>query len=303
MLEGYWHRATAYPQTKQNESELYVAFQEARGRIFVADSLSYITRQKEFLSNSVSSIGHNDVVVSGSFAGVPPFSNALGIGVKSVIAHEAGVGKDQAGIAGLKVAQEFGIPAAAVETMSARIASGQSVYAGKISHTNEAARSLGVRPGQLAAEAARLLLGAKPGRRADVTDRVLTRPQQLVHATNGGIFAVSSINLIEGKRSNDVFCTASHSGQVMAEYSLAVRPKGVFANDAGISMDESGIDGLPILDKAGIAAVAVAAMSARIGDPLSTYNDGVCSTVNEVAKARGVRVGMPVKEAARVLLA
>jgi hypothetical protein len=43
-------------------------------------------------------------------------------------------------------------------------------------------------------------------------------------------------------------------------------------------------------------------MSARLGEGLSTWNDGVISVVNPVAAARGVKVGMSAKEAARLIL-
>ena len=48
----------------------------------------------------------------------------------------------------------------------------------------------------------------------------------------------------------------------------------------------------------GIAAATVSTDSARIGDPLSTYQDGVLSALNDTAKSLGLRVGMPAQEAA-----
>jgi hypothetical protein len=43
-------------------------------------------------------------------------------------------------------------------------------------------------------------------------------------------------------------------------------------------------------------------MSARLGEGLSTWNDGITSVVNQIAAARGVKVGMSAKEAARLML-
>jgi hypothetical protein len=43
-------------------------------------------------------------------------------------------------------------------------------------------------------------------------------------------------------------------------------------------------------------------MSARLAEGLSTWNDGVISVVNPVAAARGVKVGMTAKDAARLML-
>ena len=56
------------------------------------------------------------------------------------------------------------------------------------------------------------------------------------------------------------------------------------------------------LNDKGIAAAAVDTMSAKIGDPLSTYHDGMISGVNQIAKSKGVSIGMSAKEAARLML-
>ena len=51
-----------------------------------------------------------------------------------------------------------------------------------------------------------------------------------------------------------------------------------------------------------ILAATVAAISARIGDGLSTWHDGSISAVDASAKAAGVETGMPAKEAAERIL-
>lgn len=267
-------------------------YESEKGRIMVTDSLTYVDDR----------VGAKDVIVGASFAGVPTVAVVLSRGVKAVIAHAAGVGKDEAGISGLPLAQRFGIPAAAVETMSARLSDGRSLYKGTISHANDAAARLGVRSGQSTEQAARLLLHAPICRAVDVSGFVNNKIQTLQKTASGGIYAVWSLSLIKDQRSKDVFCVASHSGKAMADYARTAAPKGIIANDAGMGMDNSGIDGLPVLNEMGIAVAAVAAMSARIGDALSTYNDGICSAVNRVAESKGVRLGMPAKEAARLLL-
>ena len=40
----------------------------------------------------------------------------------------------------------------------------------------------------------------------------------------------------------------------------------------------------------------------RVGDALSTFNDGVISTANAIARRKGVREGMKASEAARLML-
>ena len=83
---------------------------------------------------------------------------------------------------------------------------------------------------------------------------------------------------------------------------LKIRPRGAMANDAGMGLYQSGIGALPMLQEAGIAGAAVAAMSARIGDGMSTWRDGIISATNELAAAKGVKVGMKAGEAAVLML-
>lgn len=98
------------------------------------------------------------VVVSGSHGGVSAARYALAVPIAGVLFNDAGVGKDGAGIAGLALLQEAGVPAAAVSHGSARIGEAADTLAsGIVSHANAAARSRGVVPGQTAREAARLL--------------------------------------------------------------------------------------------------------------------------------------------------
>src|SRR5881628_3531064 len=94
-----------------------------------------------------------DVVVAGSFAGALSLGLALPFGIRALIAHAAGVGKDEAGISALTAADGLGLPVAAVETMSARIGDGPSVHdEGVISHASAAARALGVEIGMRSEE-------------------------------------------------------------------------------------------------------------------------------------------------------
>src|SRR5580698_10217608 len=82
----------------------------AEGRVMVADSLSFFEHEPWL----------NDVAVGASFAGAPTAAMAMRQGVKAWIAHEAGPGKDEAGVSGLPFADRYGVPAAAIATMEAR---------------------------------------------------------------------------------------------------------------------------------------------------------------------------------------
>jgi hypothetical protein len=120
--------------------------------------------------------------------------------------------------------------------------------------------------------------------------------------SRGRIYACWSFSRVEHATSKDVFCVASHGARLMALYALRIRPKGLICNDAGKGLDDTGIEGLPMLDPHGIAAATVSTDSARIGDPLSTYEDGLLSALNDAARAIGLRVGMPAREAAHLML-
>ncbi len=106
----------------------------------------------------------NDIIITGSHQALNSCEYLLQNKVKGAIGNDAGKGKQDAGIAGLRLLDEHGIPAAAVDTMTARIGDGDSTYEqGKVSAVNEAARKLGVTPGISAKEAADKMLAALAG--------------------------------------------------------------------------------------------------------------------------------------------
>ena len=88
------------------------------------------------------------VVVSGSHGGLSAGRFALQAQVRLAVFNDAGVGLDQAGIAGLALLQAQGIAACTVAHDSARIGDAASTWqTGLISHVNAAAAALGARPG------------------------------------------------------------------------------------------------------------------------------------------------------------
>jgi len=262
------------------------------GRIVVSDSTSYLDKR----------VNGNDVIIASSFAGAFIMAGALSKGVKAIIAHDAGVGKDEAGISGLPFGDKYGVPIAAVAADSATLSNGNSVLAGTISHANATASKLGVRRGQSAREAARLLLKAPQGRAVQSVVSIDNKLYEMESTPKGRIYAVwALLYLPPVKYPNDVFALATHSARVAAEHAFRWGVKGWIANDAGPGKNNSGITGLAICAEKGMPAASVAAMSARIGDGLSTYHDGIISAVNDPAAARGVRVGMTAKEALRLM--
>lgn len=272
-----------------------VHHEDARGRILSADSMTYFGE----------GVGADDVLVGGSYAARMTIAWAMRLGAKAVVAHAAGVGKDGAGVSGLSLADERHVPALACETMSARLASGQSVYAGEVGHANQAARELGVEIGQPVAEAADRLLHARAGQKIIVEESLDDSIYELETSPGGNIRAswgIPVLRAIREPRPDDVFIQASHCGLTLVAPVVRLRLRGVIANDAGRGKDDSGVASFPHLARAGVAAAAVGAMSARIGDVQSAWADGVISCMNAAAEARGVREGMRTREAAVAML-
>lgn len=92
--------------------------------------------------------GAGALVVSGSHGGISAGRFALEAGVRLAVFNDAGVGRDGAGIAALALLQAQGVAACTVSHHSARIGEARSSLAdGVISHVNDAAATMGARPG------------------------------------------------------------------------------------------------------------------------------------------------------------
>ena len=275
--------------------EQIIHHEDMRGRVLSADSMTYFDHR----------VGERDVLIGGSYAARMTIAWAMRLGARAVVAHAAGVGKDDAGISGLCLAQEYNVPAIACETISARLAVGESVYGGKVGHANQAAQYLGVENGQSIAEASNCLLNGEVGRKVIIEESLDDRIYELEHFPDGNIRAswgIPVLRSIKEPRPDDVFIQASHCGLTLVPHVIKLNLKGVIANDAGRGKDDSGIAAFFYLAREGIAVAAVDAMSARIGDVMSTWEDGIISCMNEVAEKRGVQEGMRTRDAAIAML-
>lgn len=113
------------------------------------------------LVDSITEIGPADagrIVVCGSHGGTSSAGYALAVPLALVVFNDAGVGKDQAGIAALALLQQAGRAAATVAHTSARIGDAADTLAhGVVSHANAAAQALGIAPPQPLHDALRRL--------------------------------------------------------------------------------------------------------------------------------------------------
>jgi hypothetical protein len=99
------------------------------------------------------------VIVCGSHGGVSSGRYALLAGGDAVVFNDAGVGKDNAGIAALAMLQDAGIAAGTVAHTSACIGSARSTLeGGQISHLNGLAGEMGGRIGMTCRAWVKLLL-------------------------------------------------------------------------------------------------------------------------------------------------
>jgi hypothetical protein len=129
------------------------------------------------------------------------------------------------------------------------------------------------------------------------------RPRVVLEPADGRVVLVDSMLFARPDNRNDVMCAGSHGGRVNMARALEILPRGALFSDGGGAREGSGIAGLPMLDAGDVAAATVDAMRARIGDPASTWADGVISAVNETARRAGVAVGQRASTAARAMLA
>ncbi|MDF1719555.1 MAG: hypothetical protein P1U65_02670 [Minwuia sp.] len=243
------------------------------------------------------------VVVCGSHGGVFPAACAIKAGVRAVILNDAGVGRDQAGIGGLDLCLSHGMAAATVNAMSCRIGdAADMLQRGRIGHVNALALTVGVRPGMSVEDAAEALLLAPvsdlPGTAPDETREEIALPD-----ARRRIVIMDSASLVKPDDDGQIVVTASHGALVGGNKTYAIRCA-VYAalfNDAGGGPEGWGFSRLSALDERRIAGATVSAASARIGDGRSTYDDGILSAVNDVARFMGLRIGMTAQDACELL--
>jgi hypothetical protein len=236
------------------------------------------------------------VLVGGSHAAIYTTYLTLKAGARAAIQHDAALGRDQAGIAGLAWAEQFGFAMAAVDARTARIGDGADMLErGRISAVNAYAAECRVQPGMPCREAADLLRSA-PALKARPPAVLEARAQLTLPGSGKVVVMVDSVALARESDAGGIVVTGSHGGTPSDGYAAKVGMRLVLFNDAGFGADYAGIAALAILESKGIAAAAVSAFTARIGDGRSTYEDGVISAANAHAVALGAVVGSAAKD-------
>ena len=108
-----------------------------KGRVVIMDSITKVTPDDA-----------GQHVVSASHGGASSGEFALEVPLGSVFFNDAGVGKDNAGIAALDMLQKRGVAAAAVAHTSGRIGDSMDMWEnGVLSHVNAVGKAAGLAPG------------------------------------------------------------------------------------------------------------------------------------------------------------
>jgi len=247
--------------------------------------------------DSVTKLGEDDrgkVLVAASHGGVyAGYLAALGH-ARGVILNDAGGGLDGAGYGALAWADGFGMPAAVVDCMSARIGDGQdTMRQGVLSRVNEAAIRRGVTAGMSAAAAAARMTTAPLW---EGEPPALPESRFVIQDDPGlpSVIGCDSASLIQEEDAGQIVVCGSHGGLLANAPGYVVKAPllGVVFHDAGMGKEAAGVARVHAAAGMNIAAVAVSADSARIGDARSIWETGVLSAVNSLAADAGAAVGM-----------
>jgi uncharacterized protein YunC (DUF1805 family) len=121
-----------------------VLYEGKEGRIILADSASQLNESHR-----------GTLVICGSHCAHTTLYRTAKLNLKGIFQNDAGIGKDKQGISGLPLYDELGVPAAAVDCMTAKIGNAQDHWdTGKISTVNQTAAKKGIKVGMTVQEAA-----------------------------------------------------------------------------------------------------------------------------------------------------
>jgi uncharacterized protein YunC (DUF1805 family) len=131
-----------------------------------------------------------------------------------------------------------------------------------------------------------------------------TGKQIEVHAgARGRIMCMgSAYDVDESNRGRDIAINASYCGVLPARFVCEHSPRGAIGVDCGIGPAGASIAGLWYMEALNIPGAVADVMTVRLGDGVDLYEKGRISLVNRPAMDCGVRPGMSVKEAARIML-
>jgi uncharacterized protein YunC (DUF1805 family) len=238
------------------------------------------------------------IVISGSHGGLYPAAVASAAGIRAVLFNDAGIGLDQAGVAGVLALAETGMAAAAIDSKSCLIGSAEdALERGVITTVNRLASECGIETGMPVSQAV-LALQAAPEPEGQMP-RVEEARYEVELEENGlTLLLVDSASLVKPEDEGKIIITGSHGSLIGGNPARALKAKARIAvfNDAGVLTDEVGISRLPALDERGVAAVTVSHETAKIGDARSALETGSISKVNNHARQINAAPGTKLRD-------
>lgn len=255
--------------------------------------------------------GDHTVVLAASHGGEYAGHLAVKSGATGVILHDAGIGKNEAGIASLSTLEDRGIAGATVDHRSARIGDGiDCARNGVISAVNDTAAERGCEVRVPAIECAVAMHRATPAAFDDdaeaSVDAAMPPGPRFREGTEGTrvtrleagdppVWGLDSLSLIDERHAGTIAITGSHgellAGERDGETYLPTDVAGATFFDAGVGKDAAGIGRLETLASRGIPAAAVDVDTAHIGDARAAWRTGRFSHVNDVAASLGLEPG------------
>ena len=126
--------------------------------------------------------------------------------------------------------------------------------------------------------------------------------KEVLSGPGGRVLIMDSIAEVAQEDEGTIVVSSSHGGKAAGEVAGRVPLGAVFFNDAGVGKNNAGVFSLSMLEEKGIAAGTVSHMSARIGDPLDMWENGVISYLNKKAEGMGFKVGEKVQDSIKRII-
>jgi hypothetical protein len=260
-----------------------VVLERCGTQVRAMDSVAYATTEDS---------GH--FIVTGSHGGLSAGEYAARIGPMGVACSDAGIGRNAAGVAGLRALDRLGIVGIGVSHMSARIGDGMDQWRhGVVSFANDTALRARVVAGMRLAEAVEIAIpwmDSHRGHAAQGEPTPLLR-RILVSGASLSVVALDSISILDERDRGQIIVAGSNGGTASGTVARHQRCALVALNDAGIGKDDAGVAGLAAVDADGIPGVGVGHESAEISNAIDMWEHGVVSYANRSARSAGAAVG------------
>jgi len=113
------------------------------------------------------------------------------------------------------------------------------------------------------------------------------------------VVLMDSIAYADDDEAGQIVVAGSHGGRSSARFALEYPLAICFLNDAGVGKDDAGIASLEMFDEIDRAGATYDSNTARIGDAIDAWENGVISHVNRTAAGMGFAAGERVADAIR----